>query len=655
MFDRTFLETLFRIDAGNPDLVRSQLDALRRQIPILHGLLGINTIVFATTHLGSFPIVLGVVVPCVLCALACLCGVSWLKLDVQAMSHRARVDKLIETSLVAPAAGAVYAVWTIALSGYVDGVGQAHLLFNLAVTVLGAGFCLVQLKSAAVSVPLSAGLPLLAYLSWSGNPLAASMLSSFLIVSSASVALLWRHFDDFAALVDAKARLVAEQRERRHLSDENERLANLDSLTGQPNRRRFMAELDAAVSSGAPFVVGLIGLDGFKAVNDLHGHAVGDELLIEASYRLCATCDEDVLVARVGGDEFGILIPGEPSEKDLLVIGGALCETLQVPFTLGDVTAQVSGSIGFAAFPTAGLSAEALFERADHALCHAKTTRPGTAVIFSDEHETEIREFSRLEQALRHADFDAEFSLAYQPIHDIHNGRTVSFEALARWNSPTVGVIAPTDFIPVAERINVIGRLTEILLRKALADAKHWTEATGLSFNLSVQDVVNADAVLRIISTIMASGIDPKRIDLEVTETALMRDFDQACDGLEALRRLGVRISLDDFGSGYSSLSHLHRLPVDRIKIDRSFVQDLGRLEISRDILVTMANLCRNLKLSCVVEGVETEAQLNILHELGFTTIQGYYFGTPMLPETIPVHLAEEGVGSERSETALCA
>ncbi len=321
-------------------------------------------------------------------------------------------------------------------------------------------------------------------------------------------------------------------------------------------------------------------------------------------------------------------------------MGERVCAALRAPFLLSDVTVQIAGSIGFATFPEAGTSAESLFERADYALYHAKQHVRGRPVIFSREHEFQIRQFASVEKCLRNADLERELALAFQPIFDVSRGEPVAFEALARWESPELGRVPPNVFVRVAERTDFITHLTQILLRKALAHARTWPDDVRVSFNLSVRDVASSEAIMKIIAIIENSGVAPGRIDLEVTETALMRDFDKGCESLKALKALGVAIALDDFGTGFSSLSYVHRLPLDKIKIDRGFIKDIETQAACRDIVKTVIDLCRNLKLACVIEGMETKEQAEILLGLGGTLMQGYYFGRDMPADAVPSFLA---------------
>ena len=273
---------------------------------------------------------------------------------------------------------------------------------------------------------------------------------------------------------------------------------------------------------------------------------------------------------------------------------------------------------------------EHLVERADYALYYAKERDRGTAVLFTKDHERAIGARSLVEQELRRADLAAELSLEFQPLVDTSQHRTVAFEALARWNSAVLGRVPPIDFITAAERMGMICRLTEVLLAKACDAMRDWPETMNLSFNLSVHDIASEAAVARIRTMILDSGIAPSRIAVEITETAVMHDFDQARAALLSLKAIGCEIALDDFGTGFSSLSYVHRLPLDKIKVDRSFTAGLASDQASRDIVKSILDLCRNLKIACVVEGVETVEQGLILQSLGCSTMQGYHFSRPM-------------------------
>jgi diguanylate cyclase (GGDEF)-like protein len=446
------------------------------------------------------------------------------------------------------------------------------------------------------------------------------------------------------------AKLVASQAETRRLSDENFRIANLDTLTGLPNRRWFFDTLAAlhqrAHSSffrgdETRLAVGIIDLDGFKPVN---------RLLVEVGKRLQGICGEGISLARLGGDEFAVLVTGNASVETLKSLGRRITTTLRLPYQIGAAKAQIGSSIGFALYPDNAGTPDMLFERADYALYYAKRHQRGGTVLFSAEHEAQIRDDSSIEQALKAADFERELSVVFQPIVELGTQRVVGMEALARWHSPTLGHVSPGIFIPAAERIGMIVTLTRILLRKALHEAAVWPEDVRLSFNLSAYDLSSPESVISILAAINASRVAPSRIDLEITETAVSQDAQAARAAIDTFKALGVGISLDDFGTGFSSLSHLHSLPLDKLKIDRSFVTDIRDNPASFKIVKSLTALCADMGLTCIVEGVETADQLELLSSLGATFVQGYYFAKPMSGEAARTYL---GVVAEPEEPTI--
>ncbi|MBW8880056.1 MAG: EAL domain-containing protein [Asticcacaulis sp.] len=439
-------------------------------------------------------------------------------------------------------------------------------------------------------------------------------------------------------------RAVRDRITANHHRDEARQQADRDALTGLANRRSFFRQLEQHLASAGelPFDLALIDLDGFKPINDLYGHGVGDSLLMAVAERMRSLCGKVAFPARMGGDEFTILLSGGRSEEALMAFGSQLCDTLRETYRLANVTATISASVGFVRCDDAGVSPSQLLERADYALYYAKQNLRGAPVIFTDRHEAEMHDFSLVDQTLRNSDLDAELSIVFQPQFDLVDNRIVSFEALARWNSARLGPVRPDIFIKAAERSGLISRITLILLDKALKEIRTWPDDMCASFNLSAHDIRTEAAVVRIGETVKASGVDPRRIEFEITETAMLTDFDQACEALSHLKALGCRIAIDDFGSGYSSLGYLHRLPVDKIKIDRSFVVQLVRHGTTLKIIKTIIDLCRNLNLDCVVEGVETEAELASLREVRARYIQGYIFSKPIPADQVGDYLAAE-------------
>lgn len=434
-----------------------------------------------------------------------------------------------------------------------------------------------------------------------------------------------------------KARIVAED-----LRNDAQRLADRDALTGLPNRRSFFRAFEDAKASGASFDLLLIDLDGFKPVNDIYGHSVGDALLIEVAARLREVCGETATPARMGGDEFAILTHVAMNDADLERFGAQLCERLRETYLLGGVTANISASVGMMHVDEPGITASHALERADYALYFAKHNLRGAPVVFTSRHEAEMRNFNLVDQTLRSSDLETELSIVFQPQIDVIEGRTMSFEALARWHSAKLGAVRPDIFIRAAERSGLITDITLHLLNKALREASAWPEDTRVSFNLSARDLRSSLSIDNIIRAVRQSGIDPHRIEFEITETAMLSDFEQACEALSRLKAMGSRIAVDDFGAGYSSFSYIHRLPIDKIKIDRSFVVQLLSHASALKIVKTIIDLAHNLNLDCVIEGVETETEMDCLRQVRARYVQGYLYAKPMPAGQVTQWLAAE-------------
>ncbi len=395
-----------------------------------------------------------------------------------------------------------------------------------------------------------------------------------------------------------------------------------------------------ARNDGAMLAVGVIDLDGFKPVNDLYGHSAGDKVLIEIGARLSSIGESKLSVYRLGGDEFGLLLEGDCSESDVMALGQKVCELIAERINIGSGMVQVTGSVGFAIYPDVGETGQEIYELADYALYTAKRHHRAGTVIFNAVQANELNRQKVVEEALVAADLEKELSLVYQPITCINRRICIGFEALARWESPRIGQVSPAEFIPVAEHNGRITLMTRMLLERALKTAALWPDDVYLSFNLSPHDLTSPENTLKIVSIVLKSDFDPRRINFEITETAVMHDFEQASASIQMLRELGAGISLDDFGTGYSSLNHVHKLPLTKIKIDGSFVRNIHTRRTSFNIVKSVLTLCAEMELEAIVEGVETEEELRILENLGVRAVQGYYFGKPMAAEDTLKRLA---------------
>ncbi|MBT2792397.1 putative bifunctional diguanylate cyclase/phosphodiesterase [Paraburkholderia strydomiana] len=618
----------------DPDLVRSQLQAVGRQIPLLYFILFVNTLAVTVTHVHSAPAWLSIYAPGALCTLCVVRCIRWWRARHRVLTHEKAVPEVRKLVWLSSSFGIAFTTWSLLLLPYGTAYEQAQVAFYMATTVVGCVFCLMHLRVAALLLLSIVILSFSTFLVFTGSPVFIAMAIDMTLVGLALAFIIELYYRTFSGVVYAQRELQASQEKTQRLSDENFRLASIDSLTDLPNRRSFFASLRAlseqALATGGGFNVGLIDLDGFKQVNDIYGHASGDLVLQEVGLRLLALAEPGIFFARLGGDEFGVLAQHTQSNETLFELGQRICDSLSQPYRVAGNIAELSGTIGWAAFPDAGKTVTQVFERADAALYVGKESRRGTAVIFSTEHETRIRRSSLVTQELRHAELESELFLEFQPISDVVTMRTIGLEALGRWHNPRLGAVKPEEFIRIAERTEIILRITEVLLHKALAEVPHWPSELYLSFNLSAIDISTSARARRLIDIVVASGVPPHRVSFEITETALTRDFEQARSALTMIKQAGCRVSLDDFGTGYSSLSYVHRLPFDSIKIDRSFVTDVDSNSASKKIVKSVLDLCKNLGLECVVEGLETSSQAEVVKALGARAVQGYLFSRPM-------------------------
>ncbi|MGZ5897835.1 MAG: bifunctional diguanylate cyclase/phosphodiesterase, partial [Xanthobacteraceae bacterium] len=411
-------------------------------------------------------------------------------------------------------------------------------------------------------------------------------------------------------------------------------LAHYDGLTSLANRMRFLDRVGKAAElnrrSGARFAIHLLDLDRFKEVNDTLGHIFGDKLLKIVAQRLTAVARTSDLVARLGGDEFAVLQKLDPDERDAT---GHLAENILAifrdPFDIDGQQIVVETSIGISLLPDHGMEAEQLLKNADLALYKAKSEGRNTYRLFEEDMELDAQSKRSTETDLRAAIARDEFELHYQPIIDIASSRTIAFEALVRWRHPERGLVAPDQFIPIAEDTGLIAQLGEWVLRRACSDAAQWPEHIRLAVNLSPAQFRRRNLVDTISDALASSGLWPGRLELEITETVLLQDDDENLAILHQLRALGISIVLDDFGTGYSSLSYLQRFPFDKIKIDRSFVANLTSRPDCAAIVCAVTGLARALDITTTAEGVETREQLDLLRAAGCMQVQGFLYGRP--------------------------
>jgi diguanylate cyclase (GGDEF)-like protein len=442
----------------------------------------------------------------------------------------------------------------------------------------------------------------------------------------------------------------------RRLSSEVAHLAHYDALTNLPNRVLFHETLEHAlayVRRGQVLAIHCLGLDKFKAVNDTLGHPVGDNLLQAVAERLRNGLRETDTVARLGGDEFAIVQTAIASPIDAIDLADRLMGIIGAPFEIAGHQIVVGASIGIALAPPDGIGADQLLKSADLALYRAKLEGRGVYRLFRADMDAAMQARRVLELDLRHALQAGEFELFFQPQIDLPTRRIAGFEALLRWRHPTKGLVPPDRFIPLAEETGMIVPIGEWVLRQACSAATAWPDDLRVAVNLSAVQFKSRNLVSTVVGSLSDSGLQPNRLELEITETVMLQDTDITLATLHQLRAKGVQIAMDDFGTGYSSLSYLTRFPFDRIKIDQSFVRELGTRTDCITIVRAVTTLGHDLGIAITAEGVETEQQLDALERAGCTEVQGYLFSAPVAGGAVIELLRNWGVIRARSRLAM--
>ena len=436
--------------------------------------------------------------------------------------------------------------------------------------------------------------------------------------------------------------------ERRQIEDRILHLAHHDTLTALPNRTTFRERLQQVLERPENACALLfLDLDRFKPVNDMLGHPVGDVVLQATASRIKAQLRKSDFVARLGGDEFAVLLERTDGPGDAEALCDRLIHEISQPLLVNGQQIGIGASVGIAFGPYHGSDPDTLLRNADLALYRAKQTGRGCHRIFEAEMEQVFQMRRLLEQDLRKALIADEFLVHYQPVMDIAHGRITGVEALLRWESPSRGRVSPADFIPFAEEVGLMPEIGDWVLRTACRDALAWPEDMTISVNLSPTQFRRGELAERVAMALAHSGLPATRLELEVTETAMIDDVDHATSILNELRALGVRVALDDFGTGYSSLSFLRNLPFNRIKIDRSFVQDLGVKPEATAIVRAVTAMCHSLNVAVTAEGVETKHQIRLLEEQGCPEVQGFLISRPCPASEV---LAWLGKSAERLE-----
>ncbi len=432
--------------------------------------------------------------------------------------------------------------------------------------------------------------------------------------------------------------------------EEIEYRAYHDPLTGLPNRNLFNDRLEMEIRRAARtdqmFGVMFLDLDDFKNVNDSLGHVMGDYLLKDVGKRLLKTIRDVDTVARIGGDEFIVLLPQVTDPKEIAVVGRRILETFKDPFIIKNHEIFSTASIGICLYPADGKDSVELLKNSDLAMYHAKEQGKNNYVFFSEKMNIQMKKRMELETQLRHALRENQFVLHYQPLVDLGSGKMVGVEALIRWDHPQSGLIAPEDFIPTAEETGMILKLGQWVLETSCKQILTWRNqgirSLYMSVNISSRQFLRRDFLELVQKVLKDTGLSTKSLTLQVTEDGIMGKQEKIFTIMKALKDIGIKLSIDDFGTGFSSLAQLRHFPVDTLKIDRSFVRGIPHDPDCVGIASSIITLARNLKLKVTAEGVEKQEQLDFLVASGCDLVQGYYFSPAVPPDQIPRMIKEK-------------
>ena len=617
------------------ELLKVRYRALQRQIPLVYAI-GLASVVGFQLSIG--PQLEQLLHPVnILILLVVVRLVYWVRNRNRELSPEAIELELRKTLWLAAlfsAAGGVWAIYQV-----IVGIPQRDLLVLFAsLAAIGSAFGLSSFPAAARLPLLLFALPFSVALAASPNLAHLGAAVSLCLITLLTLRLVALQNKGLVEMVRSRTEIEnererARQAEKVALAEKSRvrQMADSDSLTGLANRRAFLEGLkERLAATGRPnLALALFDLDGFKPINDTFGHAAGDAVLIEVARRLEASGGREAFAARIGGDEFALIFPCRGA-AEATTMGEWLCAEIGRPYRVRTREFRISACCGIVLLGPGEEDVTEALHCGDAALYSGKQRGRGCVALFNPELERANQRRAAIERALRAPKVHAEFTLVFQPIFDLRTRAIRSFEALARWEHPELGPIAPSEFIPITEQINVIEEISEALLARAAREAAAWPDSIHLSFNLSAVQLCSVTSARRILAIMRDQGLSPDRIHIEVTETALLADFETARANIDRLRAEGARIVLDDFGAGFSSISYLREIWFDAIKLDGSLITRPDGPVPAFRLLKGVIDLCASLNVPCVAEHIESEAQLDLLKRLGCRDGQGFGLSLPV-------------------------
>lgn len=617
-------------------LIEERYSSLRQQVPIIYllGLVNLSAMELAAGRTLS----IGLNLPTFIFGCALIRLRDWFGSGSgNGLSHEAMVRRMGQTVFFA-AAVCLAVCWRCL---YLLQVGDTAS--HMAVILFG-GLTAIGVAYGLTALPAAGRIPLLLII----GPIAVAAVLSrerqfvgaafgLVVVAALTLQLLSSQNKHFTSVVSSRSNIADEQERAEQAHHEAIVAATTDFLTGLPNRRAFVAALEDAIAAQAGrFSLAILDLNRFKAVNDTFGHIIGDKLLEEVAVRLGQAVGRRGMVARLGGDEFGVLLKSCNRTEEALRIGEDILRRVNGAAILDGRELIISASCGVGISSNSGeQSASRVMAKADLALYHAKDNPGRRVAVFESWMEVPRRRRAEVERALQLPGFFANLGLVFQPIFDLGCGQVIAYEALARWTEPELGEVSPSEFVPLAEQLGLIDTINQHLMAEAFAAARQWPDIIRLSFNLSAIQVCSPRCAETVLDALESAELGADRLQVEVTETALLADFERARENLTRLKKAGATIVLDDFGAGYASIGYLRELSFDQIKLDGGLVTAAQDSEEGKRLLRAVIALCEVLGVSSVAEHVESVDLLRLVLELGCAAAQGFWLSRPVSAEEL--------------------
>lgn len=617
-------------------LLRTRHAALKRQIPFIYVLSLVNFVGFHFATSREWQASLwpgGLLVAFMLARL-----LYWLKRESHDLPPEAILARIRPMPFIAAMLSLAFGVWGLIIFENGDPTELNYAILFGSLTALGCAYGLASFPNVARMPLIFLALPLATRLVVTGEIAPVGLGICLVLVICLILRLLDTHERGFVELVRSRSAIERErfralEAGQRALAEaaRAQRVANTDDLTGLPNRRAFLEATEKCAASlhGPGFAVAIIDVDSFKPINDVFGHVVGDSLLQRLGSRLATLLGDEDIVARLGGDEFAFLSRCDDVDS-ARELGEKIARMTQSPFVEGGREFRLTAGCGLSLLRGGGSSASVAMMQADTALHAAKERGRGEISVFHPSLEHARQRRSDIANALKSPGVCDEIDMVFQPVYELSTMRLLAFEALARWEHAELGDVSPADFVPIAEQFNLIEDINDVLLLKAMKEARDWPEAVRLSVNLSAVQLCSPFSAKKLLARLADAGLSPLRLGVEVTETSLLIDFETARANLAMLKAQGVRIILDDFGAGYASIAYLREIHFDAIKLDGSLIAPIVESMASRRLLEGVLQLCSALGTPCIAEHIESEEQLFLLRKLECPNGQGYHLSHPL-------------------------